>query len=136
MNNKNYVINNGSFTANGNFSGYTALGERVHLHKRQMEALEWKANTDVKFPFYVIATIKQIGQLGADGKAVLDASTGLPATSDRLTALSAFKTRDEIKQAHADAALLDVEIAQEIKTQASSAGLSDATVMALANTPF
>lgn len=133
--NKNYVINNGSFTANGNFSGYTALGERVHLHKRQMEALEWKANADVKFPFYVIATIKQIGQLGADGKAVLDAN-GLPLTSDRLTALSAFKTRDEIKQAHADAALLDVEIAQEIKTQASSAGLSEATVQALASTPF
>lgn len=135
MNNKNYVINNGSFTANGNFSGYTALGERVHLHKRQMEALEWRANTDVKFPFYVIATIKQIGQLGTDGKPVVG-ENGLPVTSDRLTALSAFKTRDEIKQAHADAALLDVEIAQEIKTQASSAGLSDATVMALANTPF
>lgn len=135
MNNKNYVINNGSFTANGNFSGYTALGERVHLHKRQMEALEWKTNDDVKFPFYVIATIKQIGQLGTDGKAVLDAS-GLPVTSDRLTALSAFKTRDAIKQAHADAALLDVEIAQEIKSQASSAGLSEATVQALASTPF
>lgn len=135
MSNKNYVINNGSFTANGNFSGYTALGERVHLHKRQMEALEWKTNDDVKFPFYVIATIKQIGQLGADGKAVLDAS-GLPVTSDRLTALSAFKTRDAIKQAHADAALLDVEIAQEIKSQASSAGLSEATVQALASTPF
>jgi len=34
---KNFVINNGAFTANGNFSGYTALGVRVHLHKRQME---------------------------------------------------------------------------------------------------
>lgn len=135
MNNKNYVINNGSFTANGNFSGYTALGERVHLHKRQMEALEWKANDDVKFPFYVIATIKQIGQLDAKGQPVVG-ENGVAVTSDRLTALSAFKTRDAIKQAHADAALLDVEIAQEIKTQASSAGLSDATVMALASTPF
>ena len=135
MNNKNYVINNGSFTANGNFSGYTALGERVHFHKRQMEALDWKTNTDVKFPFYSIATIKQIGQLGADGKAVVDVN-GLAVTADRLTALSAFKTRDEIKQAHADSALLDVEIAQEIKSQASSAGLSEATVQALASTPF
>jgi hypothetical protein len=133
--NKNYVINNGSFTANGNFSGYTALGDRIHLHKRQMESLGWKANADVKFPFYTIATIKQIGQLGADGKPVLDAS-GLPATSDRLTALSAFKTRDEIKQAHADASLLDIEIAQEIKAQASSAGLTEETFKALANTPF
>ena len=118
--NKNYVINNGSFTANGNFSGYTALGERVHLHKRQMEALEWKTNDDVKFPFYVIATIKQIGQLDAKGQAVVG-ENGIAVTSDRLTALSAFKTRDAIKQAHADSALLDVEIAQEIKTQASAA---------------
>jgi len=133
--NKNYVINNGSFTANGNFSGYTALGDRVHFHKRQMEALSWATNNDVQFPFYTIATIKQIGQLGADGKPVLDAS-GLPATSDRLTALSAFKTRNEIKQAHADASLLDIEIAQEIRSQASSAGLSDATLMTLANSSF
>jgi hypothetical protein len=133
--NKNYVINNGSFTANGNFSGYTALGERVHFHKRQMEALGWSSNNDLQFPFYSIATIKQIGQLGADGKPVLDAS-GLPATSDRLTALSAFKTRNEIKQAHADASLLDIEIAQEIRSQASSAGLSDATLMTLANASF
>jgi hypothetical protein len=133
--NKNYVINNGSFTANGNFSGYTALGDRVHLHKRQMEALNWKTNADVKFPFYTIATIKQIGQLGADGKPVLDAN-GLPVTADRLTALSAFKTRDEIKQAHADANLLDVEIAQEIRSQASSAGLTEDILRTLANTPF
>jgi hypothetical protein len=133
--NKNYVINNGSFTANGNFSGYTALGDRVHFHKRQMEALSWATNNDVQFPFYTIATIKQIGQLGADGKPVLDAN-GLPATSDRLTALSAFKTRNEIKQAHADASLLDIEIAQEIRSQASSAGLSDATLMTLANSSF
>jgi hypothetical protein len=134
--NKNYVINNGSFTANGNFSGYTALGDRIHLHKRQMESLGWKTNTDVKFPFYTIATIKQIGQLGTDGKPVIDATTGLEIKSDRLTALSAFKTREEIKQAHADASLLDIEIAQEIKAQASTAGLTEEMFKALANTPF
>jgi hypothetical protein len=44
---KNYVINNGAFTANGNFSGYTALGVRVHLHKRQMNALGWNTTEDV-----------------------------------------------------------------------------------------
>jgi hypothetical protein len=133
--NKNYVINNGSFTANGNFSGYTALGDRVHFHKRQMESLGWKTNADVKFPFYSIATIKQIGQLDVKGQPVVDAQ-GLPVTADRLTALSAFKTRDEIKQAHADASLLDIEIAQEIKSQASSAGLSEDTIRTLAANPF
>jgi hypothetical protein len=134
--NKNYVINNGNFTGNGNFSGYTALGDRVHFHKRQMESLGWSKNEDVKFPFYSIATIKQIGQLDTTGKPVMDAATGLAITADRLTALSAFKSRDEIKQAHADSSLLDIEIAQEIRSQASSAGLSEVDFKALANTPF
>lgn len=134
--NKNYVINNGNFTANGNFSGYTALGDRVHLHKRQMESLGWTKNEDVKFPFYTIATIKQIGQLNDKGQAVMDATTGLPVTQDRLTALSAFKSRDEIKQAHADSRLLDIEIEQEINAQASSAGLTSEAIKALASTPF
>ena len=134
--NKNYVINNGNFTGNGNFSGYTALGERVHFHKRQMESLSWTKNEDVKFPFYSIATMKSIGQLDTTGKPVVDAVTGLPITADRLTALSAFKTRDEIKQAHADASLLDIEIAQEIRSQATTAGLTDDVLKQLASTPF
>lgn len=132
---KNYVINNGSFTASGNFSGYTALGERVHIYGRQMQALGWSKQDDVKFPFYVIGTTKQIGQLGPDGKPVTDAN-GVALTSDRLTALSAFKSREEIKQAHADNALLDIEIAQEIRTQASTAGLSESAISALANAAF
>jgi hypothetical protein len=132
---KNYVINNGTFTASGNFSGYTALGERVHIFGRQIQALGWAKPEDVKFPFYAIGTVKQIGQLDASGKPMVNAD-GTPATSDRLTALSAFKTREEIKQAHADSALLDIEIAQEIRNQASTAGLSESAVNALANASF
>jgi hypothetical protein len=132
---KNYVINNGSFTASGNFSGYTALGERVHIFGRQMQALGWSKQEDVKFPFYCIGTVKEIGQLGADGKPLTDAN-GVALTSERLTALSAFKSREEIKQAHADNALLDIEIAQEIRTQASTAGLSESAISALANAAF
>lgn len=132
---KNYVINNGQFTANGNFSGYTALGERVHIFNRQMQALGWTKPEQVVFPFYAIGTVKQIGQLDANGKPLVNAD-GTPATADRLTALSAFKTRDEIKQAHADAALLDIEITQEIRNQASTAGLSQKAIDALANVAF
>lgn len=132
---KNYVINNGQFTANGNFSGYTALGERVHIFGRQMQALGWTKPEQVVFPFYAIGTTKQIGQLDANGKPLVDAS-GQPLVADRLTALSAFKSREEIKQAHADAALLDIEISQEIRNQAANAGLSQKAVDALANVAF
>lgn len=125
---KNYVINNGSFTANGNFSGYTALGERVHIFGRQMEALGWKSNADVVFPFYSIGQMKTINQLNEKGDVV--------GTSERLTALSAFKTRDDIKQAHADSSLLDIEIQQEIKAQASSAGLTESAINNLLSVAF
>ena len=125
---KNYVINNGSFTANGNFSGYTALGERVHIFGRQMEALGWKSNADVTFPFYSIGTMKTINQLNEKGDTI--------GTAERLTVLSAFKTREEIKQAHADSSLLDIEIQQEIKAQASSAGLTDAAINNLLSVAF
>ena len=117
---KNFVINNGSFTAAGNFSGYTALGERIHVFGRQMDALGWKTTADVKFPFYAIGTMKPISQLDEAGNVV--------GSTERLTALSAFKSREEIKQAHADSALLDIEIQQEIKAQASSAGLTDSAI--------
>lgn len=126
---KNYVINNGAFTAAGNFSGYTALGERVHFFKRQMESLGWTSNEDVTFPFYAIATIKTINRVDANNE-----PTG--ETDERLTALSAFKTKAEILQAHADASLLDVEIAQAVRTQASNAGLSDAQIDALSSATF
>jgi hypothetical protein len=132
---KNFVINNGAFTANGNFSGYTALGVRVHLHKRQMEALAWTKNEDVKFPFFCIAEDKEIGQLDANGKAVVDAN-GVEVKSSRLTALSAFKAKEEIIQAHADSKLLDINIQQEINKQATSAGLSESAISALANASF
>ena len=132
---KNYVINNGAFTANGNFSGYTALGVRVHLHKRQMEALEWTTNADIKFPFFCIAEEKLIGSLNTNGEAVTD-SNGVEIKTPRLTALSAFKTKNEITQAHADSSLLDVEIQQAIQTQAKASGLSDSAIATLANASF
>jgi hypothetical protein len=125
---KNYVINNGSFTASGNFSGYTALGERLHIYKRQMEALGCTKNEDVKFPFFAIGTMKTINQLDQAGNTV--------GTAERLTALSAFKTREDIKQAHADSALLDIEIQQEIKAQASTAGLTDQAINSLLSVAF
>lgn len=120
---KNYVINNGSFTAAGNFSGYTALGERVHIFGRQMESLGWSSNEDVSFPFYAIGALKQIDNIDKDGVVV--------STSERLTALSVFKTREDIKNAHAESAFLDVEIKKSIAEEASKVGLSQSAIESL-----
>lgn len=120
---KNYVINNGSFTAAGNFSGYTALGERVHIYGRQMDSLEWSGNNDVEFPFYVIGALKEINNVDKDGTVI--------STDQRLTALSVFKTRQDITNAHTESAFLDVEIKKSIAEEASKVGLSEAAIESL-----
>jgi len=120
---KNLVINNGNFSTAGNFSGYTALGEKVHIYKRQMETLGWSSDDDVKTPFFVIAENKNIDTIDANGV--------VTKTDVRLTALSVFKTRDEIKQAHADSAFLDIEVKQAVAEQASKSGLSQSAIDSL-----
>lgn len=120
---KNFVINNGSFTAAGNFSGYTALGERVHIYGRQMESLGWSGNNDVVFPFYAIGALKEINNIDKDGTVI--------STDQRLTALSVFKTRQDITSAHTESAFLDVEIKKSIAEEASKVGLSEAAIESL-----
>ena len=120
---KNFVINNGSFTAAGNFSGYTALGERVHIYGRQMESLEWRNNSDIVFPFYAIGALKEINNIDKDGTVI--------STDQRLTALSVFKTRQDITNAHTESAFLDVEIKKSIAEEASKVGLSESAIESL-----
>ena len=120
---KNFVINNGSFTAAGNFSGYTALGERVHVYGRQMESLGWSGNNDVVFPFYAIGALKEINNIDKDGTVI--------STDQRLTALSVFKTRQDITNAHTESAFLDVEIKKSIAEEASKVGLSESAIESL-----
>jgi hypothetical protein len=120
---KNYVINNGSFTAAGNFSGYTALGERVHIYSRQMESLGWSGNNDVAFPFYAIGALKEINNIDKDGAII--------SVDQRLTALSVFKTRQDITAAHTESAFLDVEIKKSISEEAAKVGLSESAIESL-----
>jgi len=120
---KNYVINNGSFTAAGNFSGYTALGERVHIFGRQMESLGWTSLDEVSFPFYAIGDVKQIDNVDENGAVI--------SSTDRLTALSVFKSKADIVSAHAESAFLDVEIKKSIAEEAAKVGLSEAAIESL-----
>lgn len=126
---RNYSIVSGNFSANGNFSGYTALGERLFIHKTQMNSLGFSKESDkpVSFPFYAIGTVKQIGQLDENGKVKVNAE-GTPVTVDRLQALSIFGTKEALTNAHVDTATLDIEIASAIKSQASAKGLSETAI--------
>jgi hypothetical protein len=124
---KNYAIQSGSFTENGNFSGYTALGERLHIHKRQLTSLGWTKIEDVKFPFYAIGDVKQIGQLDENNAPKVN-TDGSAVLVDRLTAMSVFGTKEGLVNAHVDVATLGVEIASSIKAKATSAGLTEDAV--------
>ena len=119
---KNYAITSGKFTTKGNFTGYNAIGERVHVHAAQMVALGWKSDADFK-PFYAIGTVKQIGQLDENNKPKTNAD-GTPVLVDRLTALSVFGSKEQLVAAKVDNLTLDIEVAASVKASAEKAGLT------------
>lgn len=128
---KNFAIHSGNFSkGKGNFTGYTALGERLFIHKNQMNGLGWSTNEDVKFPFYAIGAIKQIGQLDENGKPAIN-TDGTPVLNDRLQALSVFLSKEALTSAHVDTATLDIEIKQAVTAQAKSAGLTESAIQSL-----
>ena len=127
---KNYSITSGSFSGRGNFTGYTALGERLFIHKSQMAGLNLEEGKLPTFPFYAIGDTKMIGQLDANGATALNAD-GTPVQVARLQALSIFGDKSSLTAAHVDTATLDIEIAAAIKSSATAAGLSEAQVLAL-----
>jgi hypothetical protein len=116
------VINNGQFSATGNFSGYTAAGIRVHIYKRQMSALGWEEIEDVKFPFYCLATEKEITPYLADGK------TPAAEKAIRLTATAVFMTVEQLADAKGEAVLVEARVSNIIAKQAVAAGLSEEAV--------
>ena len=127
---KNFAIHSGNFSAKGNFTGYTALGEKLFIHKSQMNGLGWSKQDDVKFPFYAIGSVRQIGQLDENAQPKMNAD-GTAVLVDRLQALSVFATKEALTSAHVDTATLDIEIKQAVTSQAKSAGLTDAAINSL-----
>ena len=127
---KNFAIHSGNFSANGNFSGYTALGERLFIHKTQMTGLGLEAGKLPSFPFYAIGDTKMIGQLDANGQAAVNAD-GSPVQVPRLQALSIFANKEALTSAHVDTATLDIEIKSAISGAATSAGLTQSAIDSL-----
>lgn len=127
---KNFAIHSGNFSKKGNFTGYTALGEKLFIHNSQMNGLGWAKQEDVKFPFYAIGAVRQIGQLDDNGQPKINPD-GTAVLVDRLQALSVFATKDALTSAHVDTATLDIEIKQAVTSQAKSAGLTDAAINSL-----
>lgn len=128
---KSLEILSGSFSNNGNFTGYTLLGRagRVFVHKNQMESLGWTKKEDVKYPFYVIGTNETYNKLDENNKPVI--VDGKPETFERFTASAVFKEKAALIQAKVNAISIDVEVATEVKRSAEKAGLTEADMKQL-----
>ena len=128
---QNFAILSGSFSANGNFSGYSkkalAFGDhsgRIFISKSQMDSLGLSKAEDIKFPIYATATEREYNKLDANGK-----STG--ETFKRLTAFSIYKTQEDLNAAEVADAMVDISTQSAIKQAASSAGLSEVAISSL-----
>lgn len=129
------LINSGTFSKNGNFSGYNIKGERIHFFKRQMDALGIKTNSDVK-SFYAVVATKTYGAreaVDAAGNKILN-EDGTPKllpyadgkyTMTRATATAVFKTEEEYINALASFATLDAKVQAAVKKEYSNAGIKD-----------
>lgn len=124
---KSTKILNGKFAngegQKGNFTGYNAGGQRIFIHKAQMESLGYKTDADVK-PFFALVDSKDIQTRDANGELT-------DVLVKRLQALSCFKTQEELIEAVNSDAKIEIAVALDLKTTASSAGLTDAQMNSL-----
>jgi hypothetical protein len=125
--NKSTQILSGKFSAGegkkGNFTGYNAKGEKIFVHKAQMETLGFKENKDVK-PFFAVIGEREI-QLVDDN----NEPTGK--TAMRTQALSVFKDSKSLIEAVNSDAVLELQAKAALKAEATSVGLSEKALSAL-----
>lgn len=121
---KTKTITSGNFSANGNFSGYDASGERWFVHGRAMESLGMKEDKDLVFPLYAIVTEREIQSRDENG----DLSDTMVI---RKQATAIFKTVGELVSAKNADIALEIAIKADLEATVSKSGLSESSVKAL-----
>ena len=135
---KNYIITSGQLTAQGNLTGYTSKGIRIHVFARQLNALGLTKDSLEKTPIspsnplFCIADEKSYNAKKDDQGNPIPFEDG-STTMVRLTALSIFQKKEQLISAHAEESLLDAEITHEINTLATARGLTSDAVAQMAN---
>jgi len=118
------LVSNGNWTDNGNFSGYTASGERVHIYTRQLEALGLKKGEKVPLPLYCTAQEREF-------EGVDDAGQPNGEKFTRLTAGAVFQQKETMIAAIAEEHTFDLEIARTLKAAGKQAELTDIAMESL-----
>lgn len=101
----------------GNFTGYNAAGNKVFIHKAQMEAMGFTKDADFK-PFFALIDKRDIQTRDANGELT-------DVLVKRLQALSTFKTQEDLIDALNSDAKIEIAAALDLKATATSAGLTD-----------
>jgi|SRR6478609_1804731 len=127
--NKSTQILSGNFSAGegkkGNFTGYNAKGEKIFVHKAQMETLGFKTDKDVK-PFFAVIGEREIATRDEDGNITTT-------MVKRLQALSVFADSKSLIAAVNSDAVLELQAKAALKTEATAAGLTEKSLEALLN---
>ena len=108
----------------GNFTGYTADGEKFFINKALLSSLKWTKDADVEFPFYAITDETPIQTRDADGELT-------EVTVQRAKALSIFKSEDQMINAFNSSARMQIKAKVNLAQHATASGLSTATISAL-----
>lgn len=118
------TIIDGNFTGKGNFSGYNAAGQRIHVPARQMENHGLTDRKQIKFPLYALVVEREFSSLDASGQPTGEkfkrAQTG-----------SIFLNQDEMMTAANADDLLRLKTKSALASQAKSIGLTDAAINSL-----
>jgi len=109
----------------GNFTGYNSKGQRIFIHKAQMQSIGMNVDADFN-PFYALIDEREIQTRDVNGELT-------DVLVKRLQALSVFKTMDELLKAENSDFELELASNSYRKSIATSAGLSTAEINALLN---
>jgi len=145
---ENLNIVSGTFSAKGNFTGYTSLRKKTFIHSGAMKAKGWDTIDKVKFPFIAVSEIAQVPKTTArelvneDGTIVMEYipvlnAEGQPTFDLRETTVAIFANKQEAIQAHIAESSVNDEINKAVAYAQKNYKLDDATLSKLvANSAF
>ncbi len=119
-------IISGKFTGNGNFSGYNAAGNRIHVPARLMETIGLSVDSKIQFPLYALVVEREFSSVDVNGQ-----PTG--EKFKRSQAGSIFLDQQSMIDAVNGDKLLSLEAEEQLVSTAKSKGLSQKSIDALLN---
>lgn len=128
-------VHRGIVSKQGNLTAYTATGKDFYIKGELLKtSFAIKDLSELTYPFYAIMDIKEYSELDKDRNPIIDAETGFEKKFQLKTAVSVFKTKDELLQASIEDDVhseILIEKKAHFAQKMKSANLTTADVLAL-----